>query len=147
MDCPEFRRQYSAYRDAHDPELAANMDDHMEVCPACAGYDRALREGDDLLRGGQVLPTPDFRARLEARLASGEVVPEAHPPRVSTWAATATAVLFAALVLLTLKEVVVLPPPVAAEQWLIVARPRLVPGLPFVVFERIESVHPAGGQP
>jgi hypothetical protein len=138
MDCPEFRRQYSAYRDAHDPELAASMDDHMEVCPVCAGYDRTLRQGVDLLRGGQVLPTPDFRARLEARLASGEVVPEAHPPRVSTWAATATAVLFGALVLLTLKEVVVLPPPVAAEQWLIVARPRLVPGLPFVVFEQIQ---------
>ena len=137
MDCREFRRQYSAYRDAHDPELAANMDDHIETCAACAGYDRALREGVDLLRGRQVLPTPDFRARLDARLASNEVVPEAHPPRVSTWAATATAALFAALVLLTLKEVVVMPPPIAAEQWLVVARPRLVPGLPFVVFERI----------
>ena len=30
-----------------------------------------------------------------------------------------------------------MPPPIAAEQWLVVARPRLVPGLPFVVFERI----------
>ena len=138
MDCPEFRRQYSAYRDAHDPELAANMDDHMEACPVCASYDRALRQGVDLLRGRQVLPTPDFLARLEARLASGELVPEAHPPRVSTWAATATAALFAALVLLTLKEVVVSPPPVAAEQSMVIARPRLVPGLPFVVFERIQ---------
>ncbi|MEO8635771.1 MAG: hypothetical protein ABI587_10895 [Gemmatimonadales bacterium] len=109
----------------------------METCLACASYDRALREGVDLLRGRQVFPMADFQARLEARLASGELVPEAHPPRVSTWAATATAVLFAALVLLTLKEVVVLPPPVAAEQWLIIARPRLAPGLPFVVFERI----------
>jgi hypothetical protein len=137
MDCRDFRRQYSAYRDAHDPELAANMDDHMEACPTCASYDRALREGVDLLRGRQLFPTPDFRARLEARLASGEVVPEALPPRVSTWAATATAALFAALVLLTLKEVVVSPPPVAAEQWLVISRPRLNRGLPIVVFERI----------
>jgi len=137
MDCRDFRRQYSAYRDGHDPALAAEMDDHIEVCPLCAAHDRAVREGVDVLRGGQMAPSPDFRARLEARLASGEAVPEALPPRVSPWAATAAAVLFAALIGLTVREIAVLPTPAAAaETPMVVAQPRLVPGIPFVTFER-----------
>ncbi len=137
MNCREFRRQYSAYRDGHDPELAAEMDDHIESCPACAAADRALREGVDALRGHQLHPSADFRERLELRLASDEYVAEPLPPRVSPFAATAAAILFVTLVGLTLKQLMVLPPPVAAEQPMVVAQPKLLPGMPFVAFERI----------
>jgi hypothetical protein len=139
MDCREFRRRYTDYRDNHDPGLAADMDDHIEICPSCAGFDRAVREGTDVLRGEQVTPSPDFLNRLALRLASAEIVPEPLPPRVSPWAATVAAGFFIAMVGLTLKEMMVLPTPAAAEeQPIVVARPRLVPGIPFVVFERMK---------
>src|SRR5512143_945012 len=115
MDCREFRQRYSAYRDAHDPELAAEMDDHLEVCRACTAYDRAVRKGVEALRGEQLAPSPDFLRRLERRIHSGESVPEPLPPRVSPWAATVAAAFFLTLVGLTLKEIIVSPPPVAAE--------------------------------
>lgn len=139
MDCRDFRRRYSAYRDGHDPVLAAEMDDHIEVCPSCSASDRALREGVEVLRGEQVTPSPDFLSRLALRLASAEMVPEALPPRVSPWAATVAAGFFIAMVGLTLKEMMVLPTPVAAAvQPMVVARPRLIPGIPFVMFERVK---------
>ena len=74
MDCRQFHRQYHAYRDGHDPALAAEMDDHLEACPSCASFDRALREGVDALRGSQMAPSADFQARLEERLLSNEAV-------------------------------------------------------------------------
>jgi len=144
MDCREFQRRYSAYRDGHDPVLAADMDDHLEACPACAGFDRAVREGIDALRGEQIFPSREFRARLALRLSREESVPEPLPPRVSPWAVTLAAGLFLALIGLSLKTMMVLPPPIAAEmQPMVVARPRLMPGLPFVVFERIPPAPPA----
>lgn len=136
MDCRDFRRQYTAYRDGDDPVLAAEMDDHIEVCPACASFDQAVRRGVDTLRGTRVTPSSDFLSRLERRLASGEQVPEALPPRVSPLLATAAAILFATLVGLTVKDLMVVPPVVAAEQPMVVAQPRLVAGIPFVTFER-----------
>jgi predicted anti-sigma-YlaC factor YlaD len=140
MDCRDFRRQYSAYRDGHEPELAADIDDHIESCSACAAFDRAVREGIETLRGEQVVPSPDFRDRLSRRLASAEVVADPLPPRVSPWAATIAAGLFLALMGLSLKTLVVLPPPVAAEmQPMVIAQPKLVPGIPFVIFERIPT--------
>jgi len=137
MDCQQFHRQYAAYRDGHEPALAAEMDDHIEACPRCAAFDRAVREGVAALRGSQMIPSADFLARLEERLQSTESVPEPLPPRVSPWAATAAAVLFAALVGLTVREIAVLPTPVAAETPMVVAQPRLVAGIPFVTFERM----------
>lgn len=137
MDCRRFRSQYSTYRDGHDPVVAAEMDDHLEGCPDCAAYDRAVREGVEALRGQVVTPSSGFMARLEARLASEEPVPDPIPPRVSTMAATIAAALFITLVGLTLKDMMVLPTPVAAEaQPLVVVQPRLLPGSPFISFER-----------
>jgi anti-sigma factor RsiW len=139
MNCREFRRKYSSYRDGHDPALAAEMDDHLEVCPDCAALDRAVRNGVDTLRGEELAPSPEFMERLAARLASTEAVPEPLPPRVSPWTATAAAALFLALVSLTVREIAVMPTPVAAaETPMVVAQPHLVPGIPFVVFDRIQ---------
>lgn len=137
MDCRDFRRRYTAYRDQHDPELAAEMDDHLEVCPACAAYDRAVREGVEALRGEAITPSPGFLVRLEQRIRSGETVPDPIPPSLSPWLATAGTALVILLVLLSLKDLMILPPPVAAEvQPLVIARPKIMPGMPFVIFER-----------
>jgi anti-sigma factor RsiW len=147
MTCREFRRRYSAYRDGHDPVLAAEMDDHLEVCPDCAAYDRAIREGVDALRGGRLTPSPGFKERLAARLASGEEVPEPVPPRVSPVAASIAAALFLSLLILTaLNDLMVTPRPAAAEAPpLVVAEPRLLAGLPFVTFQHVQPK--VGGSP
>jgi hypothetical protein len=138
MECREFKRRYSSYRDDHDPELAADMDDHIEVCPACAAFDRALRGGIEALRGDVILPSPEFRTRLAARLSEEPAI-EVAAPHVPAWAATAAAVLLITLAGLSLKTMMVLPPPVAAEmQPMVVAQPKLQPGIPFVVFERAQ---------
>lgn len=138
MNCREFRRRYSAYRDGHDPALAAEMDDHIEECPACAAFDRAVREGVDSLRGGRLVPSPGFSARLHARIESGEVVPDPMPPRISPVAATVAAALLIALLGLTVKDLMVMPRPAAAEsQPLVVAEPKLLPSVPFVTFQHI----------
>ena len=137
MDCRDFRRRYSAYRDGHDPELAADMDDHLEVCARCAAFDRAVREGTEILRGGEIAPSPAFLAGLEARIQSGEVVPEPIPPRVSPWAATAAVLLLAILAAMNFRDFTVLSEPVAAEvQPMVVAQPRVIPAMPFIIYER-----------
>lgn len=137
MNCRQFHRHYSAYRDGHDPALAAEMDDHLEACPRCAAFDRAVRDGVDVLRDLRVTPSSDFLPRLEARLASGETVPDPIPPRISPWAATAAAILFLTLVSYAVRNVSVLPTPVAAETPMVVAQPKVMPGVPFIAFERI----------
>jgi predicted anti-sigma-YlaC factor YlaD len=137
MDCREFRRRYSAYRDGHDPGLAADMDDHLEVCSSCSALDRAVREGIETLRGEQIFPSAGFAERLTQRLVHAEAVPDPLPPRVPVWATTVAAGLFITLIGLSLKTMMVLPPPVAAEaQPMVIVQPRFVPGIPFVVFER-----------
>lgn len=142
MDCQDFRRNYTEYRDGFDPALAAEMDDHLETCGDCAAFDRAIRQGIHSLQSGQLEPSADFLHRLERRIASQELVPEAHPPRVSRWAATAAAVLLVALITLTLRELTVLPPPAAAESPMVMTEPRIVAGIPFVVFEPIRPPGP-----
>ncbi len=115
------------------------MDDHIEICPACAAYDRAVREGVESLRGELILPTPGFHDRLAERLRGNEPLPDLEPPRVAPWAATAAALLVGTLALFALRDFTVLPEPVAAEvQPMVVAQPRILPGMPFVVYERIQ---------
>lgn len=138
MHCREFRRRYTDYRDGFDPVLAAEMDDHLEACQECAAFDRAIRQGIHSLQEGQLRPSPGFLERLEVRIASAEAVPEPHPPRVSPWGVTAAAVLLVALISITLRELTVLPPPAAAESPMVVTQPRIVPGIPFVVFEPLQ---------
>ena len=81
-----------------DPALVAEMEDHLAACPDCTAYDRAVSHGVNMLRGARLDPSPEFRDRLNARIASGEAVPEPIPPRVSPWAATAAALVLATLV-------------------------------------------------
>jgi len=137
MTCSEFRRLYSAYRDEHDPSLAAAMDDHLDICQSCAALDRAVREGVEALRGVSVAPSEAFGPRLEARLATGEPVPDPFPPQVSPAMAGLGAVLLLTLAGLALRDLFVTPSPAAAEPPpLVIARAHLVPGIPFVIFDQ-----------
>jgi hypothetical protein len=137
MHCRDFRRSYSAYRDAADAALTVEMDEHLASCPNCTAYDRALREGVDALRGARLTPSADFLERLNARIASGEAVPEPVPPRVSPWGATAAAVLLIALIMFTIRQSADVPTVAAAERPAVLARPQMVPGIPFVAFVRV----------
>ena len=134
--CRDYRRLYSSYRDGTDPSLTIEMRDHSDACAECAAYDRALRHGVDVLRGVRVDPSPDFLARLNARIATGGPVPEPIPPRVSPWAATAVALLLGALVVFTIRQSTDVPPVAAAEKPAVLVQPRMVPGIPFVTFGR-----------
>lgn len=136
MRCPDFRRQYSTYRDSQDPKVAAQMEDHLTACRECRAYDRAVRDGVAALRVETVVPSADFLDRLEARIATTDRVPEPIPPKVSPWAATATAVMLVALVVFTIRESAVVPPVSATERPAVLAEPHMVAGVPFVTFQR-----------
>jgi hypothetical protein len=119
MTCSEFRRLYSAYRDEHEPSLAAAMDDHLEVCSSCAVFDRAVREGVEVLRGASVAPSDPF------------------PPRLSPAMTGLGAALLLTLAGLAVRGLFVTPSPAAAEPPpLVIARAHLVPGIPFVIFDK-----------
>lgn len=136
MRCRDFRRQYSTYRDGTDPALVAEMEDHLAACPDCTAYDKAVSQGVDVLRDARLDLSPDFRNRLNARIASGEVVPEPIPPRVSPWAATAAALVLATLLVFTIRQSTDVPPVAAAEKPAVLARPQMIPGIPFVAFRK-----------
>jgi Putative zinc-finger len=136
MRCRDFRSLYSTYRDGTDPALVAEMEDHLAACPDCTAYDRAVSHGVNMLRGARLDPSPEFRNRLNARIASGEAVPEPIPPRVSPWAATAAALVLATLVVFTIRQSTDVPPVSAAEKPAVLARPQMIPGIPFVAFRR-----------
>jgi len=136
MRCRDFRHQYSTYRDGTDPALVAEMEDHLASCADCAAYDKAVSDGVDLLRGARLNLSPNFRNRLNARIASGEAVPEPIPPRISPWAATAAALVLGALVVFTIRQSTEVTPVAAAEKPAVLARPQMIPGIPFVAFRR-----------
>ena len=95
-----------------------------------------MSQGVDVLRDVRLNPSPAFRDRLNARIASGEVVPEPIPPRVSPWAATAAALVLATLVVFTIRQSTDVPPVAAAEKPAVLARPQMIPGIPFVAFRK-----------
>lgn len=71
MDCRDFLGEFSEYYDGLAPEpVVRAAEDHLASCPRCRRYARTLAEGTALLRAIPPLePSPDFRARLEGRLA------------------------------------------------------------------------------
>lgn len=70
MTCSEFLDGYSDYLDgAYAPARAERFGAHLAECASCAGYDRALQNGLDILSGLDLDVPEDFQARLERRLA------------------------------------------------------------------------------
>ena len=97
MTCLQFRDRYSDYRDGlitSERELR-QYQRHFAYCAACRRYDAAVRRGVLALRAARhaIAPSPDFRRRLESRLARerpGE-------PELPARAGLAAALLLAAL--------------------------------------------------
>ena len=69
MDCTDFLDRYSDYDDSLlTPREEAIFRAHLEICEACARYDRVLRKGRMLARQMAPEPTADFMPRLRLRL-------------------------------------------------------------------------------
>ena len=71
MDCSAFRRHHLAYVDDTLPgDLLVSAERHRVECPACAALDVGVRRALMCARNlPEVAPSPDFAARLQARLA------------------------------------------------------------------------------
>ena len=136
LRCEDFLDHYSAYRDGAEPELVTAMTDHLAVCAACRAHDRAVREGVETLREDLVAPSPEFEAKLKAKLESGWAPPE-PAPRVPPVALTAIALLVAALTAIGIRDKAggVVSTAQAEEQPMLLAKPRALAGIPFVAFE------------
>ena len=74
MDCREFRDKHAPYVDQLCSALEENeMRQHLRVCPTCSRHDTVVRRSLMLVRSlPSIEPSPDFRARLEARLRTVE---------------------------------------------------------------------------
>ena len=72
MDCREFRDKHTIYVDLMCSALEENeMREHTRQCPKCARHDTLVRRSLLLVKNLPVIePSPDFQARLEARLHS-----------------------------------------------------------------------------
>ncbi|MBW3553244.1 MAG: zf-HC2 domain-containing protein [Gemmatimonadetes bacterium] len=69
MDCTDFIDRYSDYDDSLlPPREEAVFRAHLDLCEACARYDRVLRKGRMLARQMDPEPTADFIPRLRLRL-------------------------------------------------------------------------------
>ena len=71
MSCTDFRTQHLAWLDAAlAADVTMEMRRHADACLRCARYDAEVRVGLLLARHLQpIRVSPDFRARLNARLA------------------------------------------------------------------------------
>lgn len=70
MTCSDFLTHYSSYRDGlAQPAQAAAMLVHLSVCPSCARYDRAVREGVEALRNSSIEPSSRSRVRIRVAVA------------------------------------------------------------------------------
>lgn len=102
MECPEFLEEFSEYYDGLAPEpVVQEMERHLASCPRCRRYARTVAEGAALLRAIPPLePSPDFRARLESRLALA--LTESRPVGVGKVSGVSALALAALTVLLAL---------------------------------------------
>ena len=131
MTCNHFLVQYSAYRDAIDPGLVAEVDDHLVACADCREHEAAIRRGISALHGEVIVPSPDFERTLNARLARLERFPA---PTMAPTAVGALVVLLLSLLVLKIGEPAGIPAAAAQSDPPSVARPAARPGLPFVAF-------------
>lgn len=100
MDCREFRDRHALYVDLRCSAIEeGEMRQHAVNCPKCSRHDTVVRRCLLLVRNLPTIePSPDFRARLDARLrvASLTAAGTLRPMRVSyrSFAAVAAGVAF-----------------------------------------------------
>ncbi len=101
LSCRQFRRLHAEYVDAmlsHD--AAAACQTHLDSCADCAAHDVRIRRSLMALQALRPIePSPDFHARLAARIARAESMPPRRPWRGSAWR-TAGALLAASVALI-----------------------------------------------
>lgn len=84
MDCRTFRDNHTVFVDLACSALEENaMREHLRGCPSCAKHDALVRRSLMLVKS---LPTvevsPDFQARLEARLRATAMESAVAPRRL-----------------------------------------------------------------
>ena len=82
MTCAEFLDGYTEFRDGllTAPGEARRFERHLAQCPSCRMYEATLRRGVRALQTVDVLlPSADFRTRLEARLRTEGLVASPTP--------------------------------------------------------------------
>lgn len=109
MDCRTFRANHLQYLDDTLTEQAlVEMQRHLSECEACTRHDVAVRRGLMLLHNLPTIePSPDFAAKLQARLRQEKIAMEREAiarrrvdslirsPRRGPYAAAAASVLLA----------------------------------------------------
>jgi len=136
MLCKEFLERQTEFRDGliAAPRELRRFNRHLAHCPACRRYDAAVRRGVQALHASaSIALSPDFRERLEARLAVERRRVRTVPARAGVSAAM---MVLAALALLVLevgrRPRVALTPALPAAAF---PKPVANPGLPFVSFQ------------
>ena len=72
MLCKEFLERHSEYRDGliTSPRDLRRFTRHIALCAPCRRYDATVRQAVQVLHSASpITPSPDFRQRLDARLA------------------------------------------------------------------------------
>src|SRR5207302_1687040 len=121
VTCAELLERYTDFRDGliTAPREVRRFERHLACCPACRRYDAAVRRGVRALQTVETIePSPEFRRRLDARLAQERRALVQVPASAGIAAALFVA---AALALLAL-EGVQRPP---------IARAPVLPPVPF----------------
>lgn len=136
MTCAEFLERYTDFRDGlmTTPRELRRFTRHVAQCAGCGHYDAAVRRGVSALRAAATIePSPEFRRRLDARLARERGAHHPVPARAGIAAALFVA---AALALVALEGV--RRPPVAQAPVLPAVRflkPVVRTGVPLVSFQ------------
>jgi anti-sigma factor RsiW len=95
MDCREFRKNHAPFVDAQcGAAEEQQMREHVSACPSCARQDMLIRRSLMLMRNlPRIEPSPDFQARLNARLraATAAATDSRRPLRFSVGAFAAIA--------------------------------------------------------
>jgi anti-sigma factor RsiW len=137
MTCAEFLDRYTEFRDGllTAPGEARRFERHLAQCPNCRTYEATLRRGVLALQAVEVLiPSADFRTRLDSRLRSEGLGQRSTPPaRAGVAAAVFIAVAIALLALEGVKRVDVAHAPMLPR--VPFPKPVAQAGVPFVSFQ------------
>jgi hypothetical protein len=94
MDCRDFQDKHALFVDLMCSAVEEKeMREHVRQCPKCSRHDTVVRRSLLLVRNLPVIePSPDFQARLAARLRAAAIAPVVTPvPRPSYRAFVAAA--------------------------------------------------------
>jgi len=136
MNCLELRERYADIRDGLviTPRERRRFQRHLVQCAACREWEAALQRGVRALQATDIEPSPDFRSRLEARLAQERQ--RLAEPQIGARAGLAAALFIAAaLALIAVEGVRPHGRPVASLPPVPFPKPVAHAGVPNVTFQ------------